>query len=176
MYLNDEFNLTPSAQNGTFEYWYQSNYLMPFDFDKPINSDITLYGLEKEIVTTHYSEGKYMWNLNMVTVKNVSVPKNYGEVYYVCLKAIANQTIKVYTTSSALRLSDAMLLAVDGSRHSSVLGNEVTIVDKGNSERNCPYITIKTTFDGWYYFVVVSKANTNGGVYFDIQAEILTVY
>jgi hypothetical protein len=169
--LGSENNYTPYTSDNSFAYWYNEGKFKPFDFDRVLIEDITLYGYKKN---TRYGNG--FWNLSVVNAKNCYVPSNYGDSFSVGLYAEANQIIRVYTTSNILNLQGCLLLAVNGEYHNNITGNPVTILNKGSDIFNCPYIEIQTSLAGDYYFSLVSKLSNSGTISFNISAEILSVY
>ncbi len=169
--LGEENNYTPYTTDDSFAYWYKENQFKPFNFDNILNDDLTLYGFQK---STEY--GNNFWNLSVVNAKNCYVPSNYGESFSVGLYAEANQIIRVYTTSTVLNLQGCLLLAVNGTYHNNLTGNQVTILNKGSDIRNCPFIEIQTSVAGYYYFSLVSKISNSGTISFNIRSEILSVY
>ena len=169
--LGETNNYTPYTSDDSFAYWYKENEYKPFNFDNILTEDTTLYGFQK---MTKY--GNDFWNLSIVNAKNCYVPKNYGESFSVGLYAEENQIVRVYTTSNILNLQGCLLLAVNGTYHNNVTGNQLTILNKGSDIFNCPYIEIQTSVAGYYYFSLVSKISNSGTITFNISSEILSVY
>jgi hypothetical protein len=169
--LGETNNYTPYTTDDSFAYWYKDNVYKPFNFDNILTDNITLYGFQK---STEY--GNDFWNLSVVNAKDCYVPTNYGESFSVGLYAEADQIIRVSTTSKVLNLEACLLLAVNGTYHNNVTGNKLTIIDKGSNILNCPYIEIKTSVAGYYFFSLVSRFSNSGTITFNISAEILSTY
>ena len=179
MSLGEENDFVLSNRQGeTFTYWYENDYRKPYNFEKTLNGDVTLNALYKLERYCHGSESGTYWNLTYVNANDCVVPRTYGGTFKLAVYSSGNQEIKLKTSSSNINLNNALILAIDGGYHNNNIagGPKVTVVGKGKSLNNDPYLTIKTTEDGWYYFVCLSQMNLSIDIKFDIEAEILNVY
>ena len=147
---------------------YNNSKYQPFDFEKVLYEDLNLYAHQKSIV---YGNGE--WDLSIVDVKDCSVPRNYGDTFTVKVYSTGDQIIKVNTISDVMNLNGCVVLAVNGTYHNEYFGNRVSIIEHSVSYANNPYIVVRTSTPGYYYFSLVSKINNSGYINFDLSATIL---
>lgn len=166
-----------SDEEATFTYWYEDDYREPYNFEKILEDDLILNALYREEKYCHGAGDGYVWNLSSVNVKNCVVPRTYGSKFGFVINSSGNQEIKIKTSSSNLGLDSALIIAINGDYHNQITGAPtITPIGKGVDVNNDPYLTVRTTEDGLYYFYCISKMSVSFDILFDMQIEISNIF